>query len=585
MLITISCSKNLQEPTNNLKNDFTTSVVRRYYDSLKVNQKVRLSKSVTTLENYLTPNWEDGVKSKSGKFNTMEVPIFNSKRETNLYQLNEVGKGDDKLRANFSFSRLLFYATADGRITSNIITYIPDEKYIKNNNSLMSKNKFNNLDKSFYGFLEYKDINGIPKVLLRIENGIVVHKYIITPNSSLSKSANTAAVTVENGTLAVNCHPMCIPIYRTICTGIATGTGFEEDWTCETFIFGESCYYVCDGEPDVPLPGDPGTGPGSTPIFGENGSNAMVSDASFPQLLDYIASIGLQKSDTFSATLTFELGQFEGKVTEIYDSNGKVVVAYFRPNEGSSTFPAGFNYAIGNGNNDASSPDSESYYPQLGYPVVDPFSSYTNGHGSIINVAFESDPNLTDGDPDIYWWNDNTTSFPTQNLPTWANMNSNYPKDASGGDLPGPQVYSLVGGAVLNLYNSNPSKFQNGCALRVSRALNYSGVTIPAISGQTWKGSDNKNYFLSSAHLYNFMKKTFGSGNIILNQSDGGTLGQSFQDKLSGNKGIYIMEASYPARFGALGHATLFNGSIGVGGHTYFNAPGGVNKITLWKLQ
>lgn len=38
------------------------------------------------------------------------------------------------------------------------------------------------------------------------------------------------------------------------------------------------------------------------------------------------------------------------------------------------------------------------------------------------------------------------------------------------------------------------------------------------------------------------------------------------------------MQASLPASFGTLGHASLFDGYIGVGGvrHCYFNAEGGI---------
>jgi hypothetical protein len=69
----------------------------------------------------------------------------------------------------------------------------------------------------------------------------------------------------------------------------------------------------------------------------------------------------------------------------------------------------------------------------------------------------------------------------------------------------------------------------------------------------------------------------FGSGTIILSQSDGGAHGQSFQSHLAGHKGIYIMQADHPG--------TLFTGIDCLGGHNYFNADGGVAKITLWELN
>ncbi len=177
--------------------------------------------------------------------------------------------------------------------------------------------------------------------------------------------------------------------------------------------------------------------------------------------------------------------------------------------------------------------------------------------------------------------------FTKLRLPTFAQMNSKYPKSADGSDLNGPAVYSLVGGHVKRLYDSDPEKYQNACALRVSRAFNYSGINIPNILGSTFMGEDGKYYFLSSRKLYDWMILSFDEPDIELRQSAAGESGEGFQERLSGNKGIFIMQVNYPNRFGALGHATLYNGSICVGGldHCYFNATGGVYKISLWKLE
>lgn len=175
-------------------------------------------------------------------------------------------------------------------------------------------------------------------------------------------------------------------------------------------------------------------------------------------------------------------------------------------------------------------------------------------------------------------------------------MNSNYPKKPDGTEMCGADVYNLVGGQVLA--NMPPGLYPNACAIRVSRALNYSGINIPVIPGHTYQGSDGKNYFLSSAKLYDFMKKTFkippNAANSIetFTKSQGGSGGQNFASLLSGKKGIFLMQSSYPALFGALGHATLFNNNSCVqntcdGFHDgcYFDAQGGVEKITLFKLN
>jgi Type VI secretion system (T6SS), amidase effector protein 4 len=208
----------------------------------------------------------------------------------------------------------------------------------------------------------------------------------------------------------------------------------------------------------------------------------------------------------------------------------------------------------------------------------------------------EFDVTITDNDPDAVWWNDNTTDFPAQALPSWNAMYNNYPKKPDGTEMCGSDVYSLIGGSVFA--NRPPGPFPNACALRVSRALNYSGVTIPAIPGQTFQGADGKNYFLSSAKLYNFMKKTFKippnptESIEVFSKAQGGVDGQNFPGLLSGKKGIYLLQASYPGLFGALGHASLYQGSScmvntcdGFHDGCYFDAEGGVEKITLFILN
>jgi hypothetical protein len=193
---------------------------------------------------------------------------------------------------------------------------------------------------------------------------------------------------------------------------------------------------------------------------------------------------------------------------------------------------------------------------------------------------------INDNDPETSWWYDNTTSFPQQSLPTWNDAYAAYPKNGNGGDLPAAEVYALVGGQIFAMYQSNPEKFKNACALRISRALNYSGVQIPNVPNSTFAGGDGKYYFLSAARLFNWMVKTFGTSSaIILSRSDGGADGSLFQAQLAGNKGIYIMQAAYPGEFHATGHASLFDGNQCISNHCYFNARGGVEKIILWKLN
>lgn len=212
-----------------------------------------------------------------------------------------------------------------------------------------------------------------------------------------------------------------------------------------------------------------------------------------------------------------------------------------------------------------------------------------NGPSTPGSVYPEFSPYISNNDPDMQWWDDQTTSFPSQPKPSWSQLYANFPKKSDGTEMCGEDVYNLVGGQVL----ANMPTSHNACAVRLSRALNYSGVVIPNMPGQTYKGADNKYYFLGTPQLFNFLKKTFGNASLTLNQSQGGANGQNFPALLSGHKGIYLMQPNYPAQFGAMGHASLYNlnsciahncdGSASNG--CFFNAKGGVNKIYIWELQ
>ncbi|WP_157255751.1 T6SS effector amidase Tae4 family protein [Pedobacter sp. Leaf41] len=197
-------------------------------------------------------------------------------------------------------------------------------------------------------------------------------------------------------------------------------------------------------------------------------------------------------------------------------------------------------------------------------------------------------------DFDISYWNDPNLIIAHKVLTSYTDFYLAYPKNSTGFELDAASVFNLVGGtpktlrdASLNDNNSdNDNTYSNACALRVSRALNYSGVAIPEVSG-TYKGGDGKNYFLSAASLYAWMTKAFPPtpfNSIILNGSDSGPHGAGFANAMAGSKGIYIMLPNYPgfAYFGASGHAGIHTYPEMT--HYYFDAKGGVNKITLWKL-
>ncbi|OYU84324.1 MAG: hypothetical protein CFE24_06875 [Flavobacterium sp. BFFFF2] len=182
---------------------------------------------------------------------------------------------------------------------------------------------------------------------------------------------------------------------------------------------------------------------------------------------------------------------------------------------------------------------------------------------------------------------DQNLILPQQPKPTFNQFFSAYPSHLDAATDTPLKIYTLVGGNVLQKYVQQGAR--NTCALRISKALNDSGVAIPEISGVTVKGADNKNYFLNVPNLLSFLKKTFGTptGNNYLNSADCGPHGTNIKAKLNGKKGIYIMiplDTSSSTGYGASGHADLYFDNNECDGSCDFNADGGVKEVYFWEL-
>jgi hypothetical protein len=226
---------------------------------------------------------------------------------------------------------------------------------------------------------------------------------------------------------------------------------------------------------------------------------------------------------------------------------------------------------------------------------------YSNNNPSVTWEQFQNwfmgQSEGQDGSYDAAFWENPNLTFPKQNLPTRSNFKNAYPKNSNGSfEMDFASVYNLIGGVPKAMRDSvmtdsdpfNDHSYDNACALRTSRALNYSGVNIPNIPGKTFRGGDGKYYFLGARNLYSWMIKTFpptSSNSIVLNQADGGTNGNEFPSLLGNNEGIYILLPVNQSNtgFGASGHAGIYTTPELT--HYYFGATGGVRSITLWLLH
>lgn len=204
-------------------------------------------------------------------------------------------------------------------------------------------------------------------------------------------------------------------------------------------------------------------------------------------------------------------------------------------------------------------------------------------------------------DYDATYWDDPNLIFPAQNLPSWQNYYNAFPKDSNGNGIPGPDIYNLVGGVPKGmrdgvLSDSNPNNdrdYDNACALRVSRALNYSGVIIPNLPNQTFKGADGKYYFLSAKKLNAWMRKTFGTNpatpntpfnpkHIHITGAQAGVHGVNLPNLLGGKKGIYSLVSSNSNWASGHGDILLPNTTC-INGCHFFDAP--IAYIDVWILQ
>lgn len=185
-----------------------------------------------------------------------------------------------------------------------------------------------------------------------------------------------------------------------------------------------------------------------------------------------------------------------------------------------------------------------------------------------------------DGDFDESYWNNPNLTFPQQNLPSFDDFDAAYPRED------GVLLIQLIGGDVQQAYTDNPDNVRGYCALKVSRGLNNSGITIPNLPGKTIKGGDNKYYFLNAKALNKWMRKTFGispnnPNHLHIDNTQIGTNGENLPALTAGIKGIYSLVSSNPNW--ASGNADLINDGTCVFGCHFNNSP--IDYIDIWVLN
>jgi hypothetical protein len=132
-------------------------------------------------------------------------------------------------------------------------------------------------------------------------------------------------------------------------------------------------------------------------------------------------------------------------------------------------------------------------------------------------------------------------------------------------------VKATIGGAV------NADWVTNTCVVRVSRALNYAGVVIPADDPAllTLKGADGKNYALRVREFKAYMTRVYGDPQIThVNGGQGGPV----PAEIAGQRGILCFDVS--AWADATGHFDLWDGQA-ARDHGYFDV---ADAVHLWTI-
>lgn len=191
-----------------------------------------------------------------------------------------------------------------------------------------------------------------------------------------------------------------------------------------------------------------------------------------------------------------------------------------------------------------------------------------------------------DGYYDAKFWEKNNPKLPEKKLPSYSDFVKAYPKTEEDGNIlnmSNSAVYDLAGGSILKNHLAGNPNYRNACAIRASRAFNYSGVPVGTMIQATGKGIDGKNYILSAKAFNRWMRKTFGKPTYQLvcpKENKKEAIAAFLKDKT----GVYTVVNKSIARAGYSGHVDLItNGKCLAGANV--NPKGGIDVIEIWKLK
>lgn len=414
-------------------------------------------------------------------------------------------------------------------------------------------------------------------------------------NKKISKVFETT-----NNTTSRSCTTVSVYNYH------CTGTGNCASGSCDgcNYCVNSDMYSLCSNDATGPLVNYIAEVPGG----GGGGGNPDFNDVSVPDPFE--DNDGDISNPNTLLRVKFNrfyqsLGQANPQINYLFISNAwltNLLNTYFLQNEFNDLNKTNVQNALikfADFNNSLQSSTLNSTYIQqqefklwtliyfLNNPSVtlEQFNNWFMGESEGIDGEFNSS----------YWSNPNLT-FQQQNLPTFNDFKNSCPSKYTNAET----LCNTIGGDILSMYNSviAQNRKLNTCAIRISKALNYSGIVIPSIpdnpngTKNTVTGADGKNYIINAKVLNSWMKKTFGtnpSNYFHFTSSQAGIKGQNFVDLVASKNGIYSMVSpqNIQSTWGT-GHADLLeNGSCLLNCHFYDqdNNIIPVDYIDIWILN
>ncbi len=156
--------------------------------------------------------------------------------------------------------------------------------------------------------------------------------------------------------------------------------------------------------------------------------------------------------------------------------------------------------------------------------------------------------------------------------PIFSKMLDNFKKVYGDGSL--KHVADVIGGKVavnIEMGIKDPNTgFTNGCAIRMSYALNYSENNITRGIWNTVSGADKKWYIYRVQDLINYLTQNFGSADKVIKHPK--------SENFSNMQGIIVFQVDWKD---ATGHASLWNGE-NCSDHCYFDK---ASEASIWFLK